>query len=78
MDNIYVTNKLISMSKNNYTILNLISYLNTNHIKYISNKQNNLIIIPTTSPQLDYICENFNHHITHLPITDLPIIEVTI
>ena len=66
------------MSKNNYSILNLISYLNTNNIKYITNKQNNLIIIPTTSPQLDFICENFTHHITTLPITDLPIIEVTI
>ena len=66
------------MSKNNYTILNLISYLNTNNIKYITNKQSNLIIIPTTSPQLDYICENFTHNITTLPITELPIIEVTI
>ena len=65
------------MSKNNYSILNLISYLNTNNIKYITNKQNNLIIIPTTSPQLDFICENFTHNVTHLPITDLPIIEVT-
>jgi hypothetical protein len=65
------------MSKNNYSILNLISYLNNNNIKYITNKQNNLIIIPTTSPQLDFICENFTHHITHLPITDLPIIEIT-
>ena len=66
------------MSKNNYSILNLISYLNTNNIKYITNKQNNLIIIPTTSPQQDFICENFKSNITHLPITDLPIIEVTI
>ena len=65
------------MSENNYSILNLISYLNNNNIKYITNKQNNLIIIPTTSPQLDFICENFTHHITHLPITDLPIIEIT-
>ena len=49
----------INTNLNLSIIKNLINYLQTNNITY-KNNNNKFIIIPNTSPQLDYLLTNYN------------------
>ena len=54
---------------------NLITYLQTNNITY-KNNNNNFIIIPNTSPQLDYLLTNYNCTNTNTQLFQTYIIEI--
>ena len=54
---------------------NLITYLQTNNITY-KNNNNNFIIIPNTSNQLDYLNINYNTTITNTNLNQTFIIEI--
>ena len=53
----------------------LIKYLTTNNITY-KNNNNKFIIIPNTSPQLDYLLNNYNTTTTNTKLFQSYIIEI--
>ena len=55
----------------------LIKYLKTNKITYKTNN-NKFIIIPNTSPQLDYLLNNYNTTTTNTQLFQTYIIEINL
>ena len=74
-DNIYVSK--INNNLKLKIIKNLIKYLNNNNITY-KNNNNKFIIIPNTSPQLDYLLNNYNTTTTNTQLFQTYIIEINL
>jgi len=74
-DNIYVSK--INNNLKLKIIKNLIKYLNNNNITY-KNNNNKFIIIPNTSPQLDYLLNNYNITTTNTQLFQTYIIEINL